>query len=87
VVGDNVTNDALMAAVRGAAAGLVRSAILFDIYKPTEPHAGIAAGERSLAIRLELLDDEATLVDDRIEAAVAAVVESARAACGARLRS
>ena len=34
---------------------------------PARP-ADIAAGERSLAVRLELLDDDATLTDERIEA-------------------
>jgi phenylalanyl-tRNA synthetase beta chain len=52
---------------------------LFDVYR-------LAAGERSLAIRLELLDDAATLTEDRIEAAVTAAVARAQAACGARLR-
>ena len=51
------------------------------------PAAGFTTGERSLAIRLELLDDEATLTDERIEAAVAAAVQRATAACGARLRA
>jgi phenylalanyl-tRNA synthetase beta subunit len=39
-----------------------------------------------LAIRLELLDETATLTDDRIEASVAQALERA-AAVGARLRS
>jgi phenylalanyl-tRNA synthetase beta chain len=47
----------------------------------------MGADERSLAIRLELLDDEATLTDERIDAAVGAAVERARQACGARLRA
>ena len=37
-----------------------------------QPTADIGAGERSLAVRLELLDDEATLTDERIDAAVGA---------------
>jgi phenylalanyl-tRNA synthetase beta chain len=48
---------------------------------------GIAVDERSLAVRLELLDDEATLTDERIDAAVAAAVERAAHACNARLRA
>ena len=43
--------------------------------------------ERSLAIRLELLDDEATLTDERIDAAVAAAVQRAARLCGAHLRT
>ena len=79
VVGDAVTHDALLGALGKDPARLVRTATLFDVYR-------LSAGERSLAIRLELLDDEATLTDDRIEAAVTAAVARAQAACGARLR-
>jgi phenylalanyl-tRNA synthetase beta chain len=64
----------------------VRAATLFDVYKPAQPTADMAAGERSLAVRLELLDDfDATLTEDRIDNAVAAAVARA-AAQGARLR-
>jgi phenylalanyl-tRNA synthetase beta chain len=38
-------------------------------------------------VRLELLDDQATLTDDRIDAAVTAAVQRAVQACGARLRA
>jgi len=79
VVADAVTHDALLGALGDDPAGLVRTATLFDVYRLVE-------GERSLAIRLELLDDEATLTDDRIDAAVTAAVARAQAACGARLR-
>jgi phenylalanyl-tRNA synthetase beta chain len=49
--------------------------------------AGIAAGERSLAVRLELLDPEATLTEERIDAAVAAAVARVQTAFAARLRA
>ncbi len=87
VVGASVGHDALLAALKADSQGIVRGATLFDIYTPAMPAAGFTAGERSLAIRLELLDDEATLTDERIEAAVAAAVQRATAACGARLRA
>ena len=87
IVGESVTHDALMAAVEAAdAQGLVRGATLFDIYKPKETTPEIGADERSLALRLELLDEEATLTDERIEAAVQAVVGSLATRVGARLR-
>ena len=38
----------------------------------TPSETDLQADERSLAVRLELLDDEATLTDERIDAAVAA---------------
>ncbi len=86
VVGDTVQHDSLVQALLQDPLALVRKATLFDIYKPAQPVAGLAAGERSLALRLELLDDEATLSEERIEAAMAAAVQRAQLACGARLR-
>ncbi len=87
VVGPSVAHDTLLAALKADTQGIVRGATLFDIYTPVAPAAGFAPGERSLAIRLELLDDEATLTDERIEAAVASAVQRATQACGARLRA
>ena len=84
VVGERVTHDALVAALGDDP--LVRRVTLFDIYQPAQPVAGIAAGERSLALRLELLDPAATLTDERIDAVVAAAVQRAGQALGARLR-
>jgi phenylalanyl-tRNA synthetase beta chain len=86
VVSDGVTHDALMAAI-GIGRGLVRTARLFDLYKPSAPVAGIGAHERSLAVRLELLDESATLTDERIDAEVARVLERLGQAVGARLRA
>ncbi|MFY9510602.1 MAG: phenylalanine--tRNA ligase subunit beta, partial [Rubrivivax sp.] len=85
VLREGIAHDALVAQL--AADPLVRSATLFDVYKPVQPVTGIAAGERSLAVRLELLDAEATLTDERIDAAVAAAVARVQAAFGARLRA
>ncbi|WP_280155351.1 phenylalanine--tRNA ligase subunit beta [Piscinibacter sp. XHJ-5] len=82
-----VTHDALMQAIQSAQTPLVRSAQLFDIYKPSQPAADIHAGERSLAVRLELLDDDATLTDERIDAAVAQVLDTLGSRLGVRLRS
>jgi len=87
VLRDEVGHDALMARLRADPAGLIRNAVLFDIYKPATAGAGIQAGERSLAVRLELLDAEATLTDERIDAAVSAAVARAQQSFGARLRA
>ena len=87
VVKEDVKHDALMAALRDDATGLVRSATLFDVYRPKADAADFAAGERSLAVRLELLSDDATLTDEIIDAAVASAIARATAACGARLRA
>jgi phenylalanyl-tRNA synthetase beta chain len=87
VVPETATHDGLVGALRADPTGLVHAATLFDVYKPAQPTADLAAGERSLAVRLELLDTEATLTEERIDAAVAAAVARAAAAQGARLRA
>jgi phenylalanyl-tRNA synthetase beta chain len=88
VVQDSTPHDALIAAITKAPSeGLVRGARLFDIYKPKTPVAGIADNERSLAVRVELRDDELTLTDERIEAAMKAVLASLDKGVGARVRA
>jgi len=67
--------------------GLVRGATLFDVYRPGGDAPGMASGEHSMAYRLELRDDAATLTDDRIDTAVAAAVARVQAAFGGRLRA
>ena len=86
VVGEQVSHDALVACLRDDASGLVRSVVLFDVYRPKAGTAGWEPGERSLALRLELLDAEQTLTDERIDAAVSAAVARAQQRFGARLR-
>jgi phenylalanyl-tRNA synthetase beta chain len=86
VVGRDVTHAALMDAINAAGESSVRGATLFDIFAPPQGAAGIAAGERSLAVRLEIRDDERTLTDEQIERVVGAVVASLGARLGARLR-
>ena len=87
VVKDEVRHDAVIAALLADPAGIIRSATLFDVYKPAAEAAGMAADERSLAVRLEMLDFETTLTEDRIEGAKAAAVARAGQAVGARLRA
>jgi phenylalanyl-tRNA synthetase beta chain len=86
IVGEDVTHAALIDVASHTPLGLVRSATLFDIYKPAQPTAEIGPGERSVALRLELLDEDATLNDERIEAEVAAVIDALGRRLGARLR-
>ena len=87
VVNDSASHDALMQCLLDDASHLVSGARLFDVYKPATAVSGMSAGERSLAVRLELLDREVTLTDERIEAAVAAALERAQTRLGARLRA
>jgi phenylalanyl-tRNA synthetase beta chain len=83
MVGEGVAHDALIAALEDDPTGLVRSARLFDLYKPK----GIDGHQRSMAVRLELLDDNATLTDERIDAAMQQAIERATSRLGARLRA
>jgi phenylalanyl-tRNA synthetase beta chain len=82
VVGDGVTHDALVAALVDDASQLVRSAALFDVFRPKDA----ASAERSMAVRLTLRDDGGTLTDERIDAAVAQAMERVRTRLNGRLR-
>ncbi|MFN7695644.1 MAG: phenylalanine--tRNA ligase subunit beta [Burkholderiales bacterium] len=81
VVQDSVSHEALMAAIHAAGDEIVREARLFDVYRPA------GAKERSLAVRLTLQDDAATLTDARIDAAIQAVLASLQSKVSARLRA
>ena len=94
VVAERVTHGQLMAAIDSALPGtLLRSAVLFDVYrakpvKDTEAAqtGGLAAGEKSLAVRLTLGSDGSSLTEAEIDTAVQAVVAQLVAQTGARLR-
>jgi phenylalanyl-tRNA synthetase beta chain len=93
VVAEAITHDALMRTIRAAAdPGLLRNAVLFDIYRPpvardgTVAPGGLAQGEKSMAVRLSFNSDSATLTDEQVEAAVATILEQLSARLGAHLR-
>ena len=88
VVTDTTPHDAVIAAITGAKTdGLVRGARLFDIYKPKAPVAGMADNERSLAVRIEMRDDEQTLNDERIDQCIKQVIDAVGQAVGGRVRA
>ncbi|MBL8301768.1 MAG: phenylalanine--tRNA ligase subunit beta, partial [Ideonella sp.] len=84
---EGVSHDALIVALRGTPNPLLRSVELFDVYKPASPGGDLAPGERSLAVHLELRDDEATLTEERIDAVLAQVLDQVKSRLGVRLRS
>ncbi len=86
VASERVTHDSLIQALRADPDGLVQAVTLFDVYRPAAVVPELAEGERSLAVRLELLDPAAVLTEDRIDAAVARAVARAGTALGTRLR-
>ncbi|HEY0820692.1 MAG TPA: phenylalanine--tRNA ligase subunit beta [Rhizobacter sp.] len=88
IAGDQVSHDALIETAKSANAQLVRAVKLFDVYKPAPgTSTDMAPGERSLALRLEILDDTTTLTDERIEAVKAEVVAALGQRLGVRLRA
>jgi phenylalanyl-tRNA synthetase beta chain len=88
IAADAVTHDTLLQAIAEAGhAGLLRSTRLFDVYKPANASGEIGTNERSLSVRLELLDDDATLTDARIDAAIADVLGTLGQRLGVRLRA
>jgi phenylalanyl-tRNA synthetase beta chain len=93
VVAESVAYAALKQTIAASLApGLLRDAVLFDVYRPKpakggEPSAAaLSAGEKSLAIRL-VLGGDATLSEAQIDAAVQAVVGQLAVRHGARLRA
>ncbi len=86
VVKEAVTHAQLMDAIALAKQSLIRSAVLFDVYRPKAGDASMGMDEKSLAVRLTLGDAEATLTDAQIETTTASVVSALAAQLGARLR-
>jgi phenylalanyl-tRNA synthetase beta chain len=87
-VKDSVTHAQLMAAVHAAKTqSLLRQAVLFDVYRPKTETAAMAMDEKSLAVRLTLNSDEATLNEAQIEGVVQAVVAELTSQLAARLRA
>ena len=93
VVAEEVTFDSLLATVKAVPLdGLLRSAILFDVYRPKPQRAdavpaaiSVLPGEKSLAIRLALGADT-PLTDTQIDGAVQAIVVKLISVHQARLR-
>jgi len=89
VVKESVTHTAVMDAVRAPASPWLRDAVLFDVYRPKKQAetSALAADEKSLAVRLVLSRDDATLTDEAIDATVRAVLDALQQRVAARLRS
>jgi len=89
VVADTVKHQDIMAAVDAAPTqGLLRETKVFDIYRPSAQSAAtLNAGTHSVALRLTLSSDQATLTEEQIETTVAAVLAQLIAQVGARQRA
>ena len=87
ILKDAVGHAAVMLAIRSAdTAGLLRDAMLFDLYKPKQAGGAVATDEKSMTVRLTLGSAEATLTDEQIDGAVQAVIDSIATRLGGRLR-
>lgn len=87
IVDEQVSHAKLMGCIHSAPTqGLLKSATLFDIYRPQQAGSNMQLGEKSLAVRLVLGSDEATLTDLQIESTTQAVIDQLQAQVQARLR-
>jgi phenylalanyl-tRNA synthetase beta chain len=90
LVDERVTHDALIAAIWAAPVdGVLRDALLFDIYRPKSTAAGMdQSAEKSMAVRLTLnARDDVALTETQIDSTVAAVVATLAEKIGARQRT
>ena len=88
IVPESVTHAALMTTILGVdTQRLLKSASLFDIYRPQPGNASMQVGEKSLAVRLILGNDQTTLTDDAIETVVQAITAALQHGLQARLRA
>lgn len=83
VVADEVPAETLLAAVRAADKALIREVQLFDVYRG----AGLAEGEKSLAVAVRLQAPDHTLSDAEIDGVGKKIVAAVAKATGAVLRS
>jgi phenylalanyl-tRNA synthetase beta chain len=88
IVSETVTHAALMSVIQGTAThGLLKSAALFDVYRPQQSTATIQSGEKSLAVRLVLSSETTTLTEEVIESVVQSVIAALQQQLHGRLRS
>jgi phenylalanyl-tRNA synthetase beta chain len=94
VVKESVTHAQIMQAVYAPQDPWLQDATLFDVYRPKKMSGGegvlsggLAQDEKSLAVRLVLHRDDATLTEEAIDAAVKSVLDSLQKRVSARLRA
>lgn len=82
VVEESVNVQVLLDAVMAVESDILQAVEIFDIYRGQ----GIAPQQKSVAITLKMQHIERTLQDEEVEALVASVLASAKAAVNAQLR-
>ncbi len=83
VVDQATPQGELEAVIRATAGPLLESLVLFDAYQGAQT----GGGKRSLAYSLAFRSSDHTLTDAEVDAHIRDVVDKARSACGAELRS
>lgn len=83
LVGDDVTAEALLKAVRGAEKKLIADVSLFDVYQGK----GVEDGKKSLGVEVTLQPRDKTLTDEEIEKISARIVAQVEKATGGALRA
>lgn len=87
-VAESVSHADVMNALYAAPhQGVLKHAVMFDIYRPGKPEASVGVLEKSMAIRLTLQRDDGGLNEQDIESAVALLLNSLAQCTGARLRA
>jgi phenylalanyl-tRNA synthetase beta chain len=92
VVKESVTHESVMAAIMSVESNLLRDALLFDVYRPKKAadafaSGGLAADEKSLAVRLCFTREDATLTDAEVDAVVKSALTQLELRVMARLRA
>lgn len=82
IVNESTPVASLVACVRRHGSGILRDVVVFDIYQGK----GVETGSKSVAMGLFWQDDEETLVDARVDAAVRNVLDALAQSFDARLR-
>ncbi len=83
ILADTVPTGALIRAVTGADKALIKAVHVFDVYRG----AGIAEGQKSVAVEVTWQPRDETLKDDQIEALSRAVIAAVESATGGILRA
>ena len=91
VVKESVTHAAVLDAIRAPGNPVLRDAVTFDVYRPKKQadvsaSGALASDEKSLAVRLTLSRDDATLTEDAIDAVLRQTLDSLKDRVAARLR-
>jgi phenylalanyl-tRNA synthetase beta chain len=92
VVKETVSYAAVVEAIRAPASPWLRDVVLFDVYRPRKQAessgtSALAPDEKSLAVRLVLNREDATLTEEEIEATVQAALDALAQRVAARLRA